>query len=106
MECSIRIPPPIAERFARGENLKVLIYCAPEPAPPFAKVDIAFPAQIELKVNGLEVKANLRGLKQRPGSTRPADITELVHRRSSQENTLTVTYALTSKVRIPLPTTV
>ena len=98
-ECAVRIPQEIATRFARGEHLKVLIYCAPEPISPFNKVDIAFPTQIEIKVNGNEVKANLRGLKSKPGSTRPADITDLVHKRPTYENILAVTYALTTKVK-------
>jgi E3 SUMO-protein ligase PIAS1 len=33
--------------------------------------------QVELKVNLDEVKANLRGLKNRPGTTQPADVTSL-----------------------------
>lgn len=76
-----------------------MVYCAVEGAlASFTKADIAFPHQVELKVNNDEVKANLRGLKNKPGSTRPADITDLVHRKPKYENTVTLTYALTQKV--------
>lgn len=68
---------------------------------PFQKVDIAFPHQIELRVNQDEVKANLRGLKNKPGSTRPADITTLLRKRAGYENHLQITYALTNKVEYP-----
>jgi E3 SUMO-protein ligase PIAS1 len=80
-----------------------MIYCAAEPVSSFLALDIAFPQSIEIKLNGNEVKANLRGLKNKPGSTRPADITDLVHKRPNYNNILTVTYALTTKVGSYLP---
>lgn len=45
-----------------------------------------------------EIKANLRGLKNKPGSTRPADITNFVRKRPNYENSVVMTYALTHKV--------
>ncbi|EJT81729.1 MIZ zinc finger protein [Gaeumannomyces tritici R3-111a-1] len=60
--------------------------------------EIAFPHQSELKVNGADVKANLRGLKNKPGSTRPVDITSLLrHKPSSYVNNIEFAYALTNK---------
>lgn len=79
-------------------SIRVLVYCASDPVSPFSKVDISFPHQVEIRVNKDEVKANLRGLKNKPGSTRPADITHLLHKRAGYENSLMVTYALTLKV--------
>lgn len=38
---------------------------------------VEFPAQLEIRVNGLPVRQSLRGLKNRPGTVRPADITNL-----------------------------
>ena len=62
--------------------------------------DIAFPHQVELKCNDQEVKGNLRGLKNKPGSTRPADITSLLKRKIPHyNNTVEMVYALTTKVR-------
>lgn len=75
-----------------------MIYSASEPIPPFSKVDISFPHQVEIKVNLDDVKANLRGLKNKPGTTRPADVTQLLRKKGTYENSLTVTYALTNKV--------
>jgi E3 SUMO-protein ligase PIAS1 len=61
--------------------------------------DITFPHQSEIKVNGGEIKANLRGLKNKAGSTRPVDITkELRLKMASYSNNVEMTYALTSKV--------
>lgn len=87
-----------AEKLSNDPSIKAMIYCASEPISPFSKVDISFPHNIEIKINGDEVKANLRGLKNKLGSTRPADITGLLRRRAGYDNSMTVTYALTNRV--------
>lgn len=87
-----------AEKLTKDPSIKAMIYCASEPISPFSKVDISFPYQLEIKINGDEVKANLRGLKNKLGSTRPADITSLLRRRAGYENSMAVTYALTNRV--------
>lgn len=82
-------------RVAREPSLKVLVFCAGEP---HGRQDVAFPHQSEIKVNGGEIKANLRGLKNKPGSTRPVDITkELRLTPPTYSNTVELTYALTTK---------
>jgi E3 SUMO-protein ligase PIAS1 len=81
--------------YNKEPNLRVMVFCAAEDKP---KQDIAFPHQSELKVNGGDVKANLRGLKNKPGSTRPVDITkDLRLNLPAYGNTVEMTYALTSK---------
>lgn len=60
--------------------------------------DISFPQQLEIKVSGEEVKANFKGLKNKPGSTRPADITAFIKKQANYVNNIAVTYALTHKV--------
>jgi E3 SUMO-protein ligase PIAS1 len=72
-----------------------MVFCAAEG---HGKQDIAFPHQSEIKVNGGEIKANLRGLKNKPGSTRPVDITkELRLKVPTYTNNVEMTYALTNK---------
>lgn len=79
-------------------SLRVMVFCAAGNTGP---QDIAFPHQSELKVNGGDIKANLRGLKNKPGSTRPVDITgSLRLKQSNYLNSIEFTYALTSKVRL------
>ena len=80
-------------------TLKLLLFSAMDsPLLSYGQQDIAFPSQIEVKVNGDEVKANFKGLKNKPGSTRPADITEWVRKSpANYRNTIQVTYALTQK---------
>ncbi|KAK0668662.1 putative E3 SUMO-protein ligase [Cercophora samala] len=76
-------------------SMKVLLFCANGTTP---VQDIAFPYQCELRVNGDEVKANLRGLKNKPGSTKPVDVTSMLRLRPlNYVNRIEVTYALTQK---------
>lgn len=102
LDAKINFRTDIVERLNGDPSIKAMIYCASEPISPFSQVDIVFPHPIEIRVNLDEVKANLRGLKGKPGSTRPADITGFLRKRAGYENSLNVTYALTNKVRDPL----
>lgn len=97
VECKITLRSDVTDKLNNDPNARVMVFCASEPISHFSKVDIAFPHQVEIKVNMDEVKANLRGLKNRPGSTRPADITNLLRKRANYENALSLTYALTHK---------
>ncbi|PSR94206.1 PINIT domain-domain-containing protein [Coniella lustricola] len=84
---------PLLQQCTRDKSLRVMVFCAT------SNVDaqnISFPHQSELKVNGEDVKANLRGLKNKPGSTRPVDITDLLRLKiAAYRNSLEFTYALT-----------
>ena len=87
------------ERMRADSSLRVLLYCAAKSditaGVPF---DVAFPSQLEVKVNDTEVRANFKGLKNKPGSTRPADITAFITKQPQYTNRILVTYALTQKV--------
>lgn len=88
-----------AQKLQEDSNLRVMVFCAADMGlNQFAKSDIAFPQQVELKVNLDDIKANLRGLKNRPGSTRPADITRFIRKRPGYTNIVDMTFALTQKV--------
>lgn len=86
---------PLLTRCVTEKDMRVLVFCAGGNTGP---QDIAFPHQSELKVNGGDVKANLRGLKNKPGSTRPVDITDLLRLKiPNYANNIEFTYALTQK---------
>ncbi|KAI1437693.1 PINIT domain-containing protein [Xylaria sp. CBS 124048] len=77
------------------KSYRIMIFCAADNS---GVQDITFPHQSEFKVNGGEVKANLRGLKGKPGTTRPVDITDLLRLKPSvYNNNVEFTYALTTK---------
>ncbi|KAJ6024503.1 hypothetical protein N7540_005300 [Penicillium herquei] len=82
----------------KDPNLRVMVYCTADSGlKQFTKSDIAFPHQVELKANLDEVKANLRGLKNKPGTTQPADVSSYLRRKVNYPNNIVMTYALTQK---------
>lgn len=95
----VNLAAEVTEQLQQDRNLRVMVFCtADNNLPPFAQSEIAFPHQVELKCNLDEVKANLRGLKNKPGSTRPADITPFIRKKVGYLNEVQMTYALTQKV--------
>jgi E3 SUMO-protein ligase PIAS1 len=104
----VNLSQDIVDRLKNDSSLRVMLYCAAEPLPHgnMHKSDVNFPAQLEIKVNGAhEVKHNFKGLKNKPGSTLPAPITGYLKKQASPFiNTISVTYALTQKVRNPFLT--
>ena len=80
-----------------------MVFCAPDKD---GTQDVAFPTQAEIRVNEDEVKANLRGIKNKPGTTRPVDITSMLRLKvPSYKNKVTFRYALTHKVTAIAPET-
>lgn len=95
---SIRVSEhPILASLANDKSCRLMLFCAADNT---GVQDITFPHQSEFKVNGGEIKANLRGLKGKPGTTRPVDITDSLRiKQANYENNIDFTYALTSKVK-------
>ncbi|OTA07389.1 hypothetical protein A9Z42_0082730 [Trichoderma parareesei] len=85
---------PIAQRCIDDKSYRIMVFCASDNS---GVQDVAFPHQSELRVNGDEIKANLRGLKNKPGSTRPVDITNALRLKRDYMNNIEFTYALTTK---------
>ena len=102
VSCPVQLPRDVATAFSPSdsghEKLKVMLFCSADPPAAHHKADVGFPNQIDVKIDGQEVRANFRGLKNRPGSTRPADITDLITGNLRSQSELTVSYALTNKV--------
>ncbi|KAL2816373.1 transport protein particle component-domain-containing protein [Aspergillus cavernicola] len=98
VELKIILNADVASRLNADPKLRVMVFCAADTGlNQFTKSDIAFPHQVELKANLDEVKANLRGLKNKPGTTRPADITSFIRKKAGYTNHVVMTYALTQK---------
>jgi E3 SUMO-protein ligase PIAS1 len=104
VELKVILTPTVAARLQADPNIRVMVYCAADTGlNQYTKSDIAFPHQVELKANLDEVKANLRGLKNKPGTTRPADVTQYIRKKPGYPNNIVLTYALTQKVSIRPP---
>lgn len=62
------------------------------------KSDVAFPQNMEVKVNNTEeVKWNHKGLKNKPGSAQPGDLTAFLRKVPNFTNEISIMYALTTK---------
>ncbi|KAK6349719.1 SUMO ligase siz1 [Orbilia brochopaga] len=82
----------------RKNGLRLILYCAAiEGGNVVGPHHVAFPQQIEIRVNSKTVTANLRGLKNKPGTTRPLDVTDYFEKLVGFKNTLTITYALSTR---------
>lgn len=77
-------------------DMRLMLYCGVNTGLP-AEIHVAFPNQIEVKVNNEDVKSNFKGLKNQAGSTKPADITSYVRKLSGYANQISICYALTQK---------
>lgn len=98
-ELKIALNASVAAKLQDDNNMRVMIYCtADNGLNQYSKSEIAFPHQVEIKANLDEVKTNLRGLKNKPGTTRPADITNFIRKKPGYPNHVVMTYALTQKV--------
>ncbi|KAK6439718.1 E3 SUMO-protein ligase pli1 [Oleoguttula sp. CCFEE 5521] len=87
-----------ARRLKEDSSTRLLIYCGQtSDIAAWSRLDIAFPNQLEVKLNNDDVKGNFKGLKNKPGSTKPADITDWVRKVAGYQNQLSICYALTSK---------
>ncbi|KAK4945182.1 E3 SUMO-protein ligase pli1 [Elasticomyces elasticus] len=98
---SVALPQQVIEQLEADSSCRVMVFCASEGFQPFSREsDISFPHNVELKCNQDEWKGNLRGLKNRPGSTKPADITHLIRKKpANYPNTVEMVYALTTKAK-------
>jgi len=99
---AVSLSSSVVDRLRTDSSLRVMLYCAtPTLTSTYQRsdVDIAFPNQLEVKMNQEEVKSNYKGLKNKPGTTKPADLTSFIRKTPNYANNLTVTYALTSKVK-------
>lgn len=98
VRAELRLNDDIARRLKEDESLKLLMYCGVSTGiNDYTMIDVAFPNQIEVKVNNDDVKSNFKGLKNKPGSTKPADVTQYVRKTAGYANQISVCYALTTK---------
>lgn len=78
-----------------GRSWKVMAYCCYEQDP--SPKDIAFPAQVELRCNTHNYSGNLRGIKKKAGTTKPADLTPFCTKSIGYNNQVSISYAGTDK---------
>ncbi|CCD22574.1 SUMO ligase SIZ1 NDAI_0A04170 [Naumovozyma dairenensis CBS 421] len=91
-----RLSPHDYELLSKTNKYKLYLFCA--------KVNelgsrgnefIEFPTHCEVRFNNVRVPDNVKGLKNKPGTTKPADLTPYI-RNQNQENILQLIYAMTT----------
>ena len=96
MSTNVILTPDQSQRIKADPSLKLLLYCG-KGANVYSQIDVEFPNQLEVKINNDDVKANFKGLKGKPGTTKPADITDKIRKNPGYQNQLRITYALTKE---------
>ncbi|KAK9475905.1 PINIT domain-containing protein, partial [Lipomyces japonicus] len=62
----------------------------------FKQADVNFPLSMEIRVNQKPVAVNTKGIKNKPGTAKPADLTSFLVLQPDFKNTVEVYYAYTS----------
>ena len=97
VKATLTLRPEVGTQF-RTDDLKILLYCgASQSMSGYSQADVAFPNQIEIKINDADIKSNFKGMKNKRGTTKPADLTSYTKKYGGHQNQITVTYALTTK---------
>lgn len=76
----------------QGSAYKVAVVCADTTNPHAKHLRLEFPSPIDVLVNSQRVQANLKGMKNKPGTVPPADITRHVDRTPRMANRADITY--------------
>lgn len=80
-------------------STRVMVFCAKVSDP--GRQDISFPQQSEIKVNGEVNRKSLRGIKNKPGTTRPLDVTDWMRLKAPKyPNDIEFIYALTREAGV------
>ncbi|KAG5437596.1 hypothetical protein PCANB_000633 [Pneumocystis canis] len=97
ISASVRLPSKAVEKLISDESYRVYLFCTATDSAAFGLALIEFPAHVDLKVNGKHVNANTRGLKKKPGTAPPVDITNLLFLDSKLINKIEIIYSNTEK---------
>lgn len=94
---SVKLSSKAVEKLTSNESYRVYLFCTATDSAAFGLALIEFPVHIDLKVNGQHLNANTRGLKKKPGTAPPVDITSLLFMDSRLINKIEMIYANTEK---------
>lgn len=79
----------------RSNKLKLFLLCGVyDKTKPSTDALLEFPQPLEIHFNGIQVKDNVKGLKNKPGTAKPANLTPYIT-RPNHTNTLEMVYAFT-----------
>ncbi|KAF9581075.1 SUMO ligase siz1, partial [Lunasporangiospora selenospora] len=91
------VPPMAASHLKRDSSFQIMVFCRCADSPPNTPFLMEFPHVCEIKINGRVLEANLRGMKNKPGTVAPANITRLCRLDSAEFNKIEFVYANSTK---------
>ncbi|KAF9436126.1 SUMO ligase siz1 [Entomortierella beljakovae] len=98
---SFNIAPMLATQLKKDPEYQLMVFCTwADVQPTNAPLLMEFPHVCEIKVNGKVLEAysmNLRGMKNKPGTVAPANITKLCRLDSADQNRIEFIYANSTK---------
>ncbi|KAG5518037.1 hypothetical protein PMAC_003223 [Pneumocystis sp. 'macacae'] len=94
---SVQLSIKAVEKLTSDECYRVYLFCTATDSAAFGLALIEFPVHIDFKVNGKHLNANTRGLKKKPGTAPPVDITSLLFLDSKSINKIEMIYSNTEK---------
>ncbi|KAF9211724.1 SUMO ligase siz1 [Podila verticillata] len=89
--------PMVATQMKRDPDFQLMVFCGWADSSPQHPVLMEFPSVCEIKVNGRVLEANLRGMKNKPGTVSPANITRLCRLENADYNKVEFIYANSTK---------
>ncbi|KAG0287832.1 SUMO ligase siz1, partial [Dissophora globulifera] len=91
------IPPMLAVQLKKNPDYQLMVFCGWADGPSSTPILMEFPHVCEIKVNGKLLEANLRGMKNKPGTVSPANITRLCRLEPADYNKVEFIYANSTK---------
>ncbi|KAF9576621.1 SUMO ligase siz1 [Mortierella alpina] len=82
---------------SKDPEFQVMVFCGWADGPSSSQTLMEFPHVCEIKVNGKVLEANLRGMKNKPGTVSPANITKLCKLEPADYNKVEFIYANSTK---------
>ncbi|KAF9110142.1 SUMO ligase siz1 [Mortierella sp. AM989] len=87
----------LAMQLRKDLDYQIMVFCGWADGPSNTQVLMEFPHVCEIKVNGRVLEANLRGMKNKPGTVAPANITRLCRMEVGDFNKVEFIYANSTK---------
>jgi E3 SUMO-protein ligase PIAS1 len=81
---------------------RIVLFCTQAERVNFNNCVVEFAPHTEIRCNGTIVNANLRGIKNKPGTVNPPDLTPQMILMSGVNNKIDVTFADSKSVFSPL----
>ncbi|KAG0377776.1 SUMO ligase siz1 [Mortierella sp. AD032] len=91
------IAPMISVQLRKEPEYQLMVFCTSAEGAASPPALMEFPHVCEIKISGRVLEANLRGMKNKPGTVSPANITRLCRLEAAEYNKVEFIYANSTK---------